>query len=157
MEWFTIISFVLIGIILIIVEIILIPGTTVVGIIGFCLTTAGIIISFRDYGPTVGWSVLSASALISGITLYVSLRTNIWKRFSLKTAIESKVNEGQQDQLKEGEEGVAVSALRPRGKAEIGGNFYEVATMGNFVESGARIRIIRISLNQIFVEAINQI
>lgn len=137
-----------------VVEVILIPGTTVVGIIGFCLTLAGIIMSFRMYGSSTGWMVLGASAVAAGAILYFSFRTRSWEWFSLKSKIDSKVNEGALDGLAAGQEGVAVSSLRPSGKADIGGKLIEVNTLGNFVESGTRLRIIRVENNRIIVEPI---
>jgi membrane-bound ClpP family serine protease len=152
MEWLTVISLVLVGIILIIVEIIFIPGTTIVGIIGFCLALGGVIMSFNYFGNPTGYAVMGGTAVVSGLVLFWSLRTKAWQRLSLKSAIRSKVNEGSLDSLKEGEEGVAVSSLRPSGKADLGGSLYEVTTLGNFVDSGTRVKVIRISSHQIIVE-----
>ena len=65
------------------------------------------------------------------------------------------LNEVQQDKFKVGTEGIAVSALRPIGKADFSDALAEVKTLGEYVESGARIRIIKVSSNQIIVESIN--
>ncbi|HEX5171980.1 MAG TPA: NfeD family protein [Cyclobacteriaceae bacterium] len=155
MEWVTVISLVLVGIVLIVVEIIFIPGTTIVGIIGFCVMLGGIVLSFSHFGQSTGWLVLGGSAVVTGLLVFLSLRTNAWERFSLKGSISSKVNEGSFTGLITGEEGISVSALRPSGKADIKGKLYEVTTLGNFVASGTKIKIIRILSNQIIVEPIN--
>ena len=154
MEWLIVISFVLLGIALMVAEIILIPGTTVVGIIGFCMTVGGIIMSFNYFGKSTGWIVLGSSAVAAGVMLYFSFRTRSWEWFSLKSQIDSRVNEGAHDGLSEGQEGVTVSSLRPSGKADIGGKLYEVNTLGNFVESGTKVKVIRIGGNRIVVEPI---
>jgi membrane-bound ClpP family serine protease len=155
MEWLTVISLILIGITLIVVEIIFIPGTTFVGIIGFCAILVGIIVSFSYFGESTGWLVLGGSAVITGVLVFSALRTNAWERFSLKSTIKSRVNEDSLTELKEGEEGITVSALRPSGKADIKGKLYEVTSQGNFVPSGTRIKISRVFTNQIIVEPIN--
>jgi membrane-bound ClpP family serine protease len=54
--------------------------------------------------------------------------------------------------LEVGAEGVAVSALRPSGKAEIAGKLYEVTTLGHFANAGTAVKVIRISSHQIVVE-----
>jgi len=46
----------------------------------------------------------------------------------------------------------SLSALRPVGKAEVGGRTFEVKTLGGYVTSGTKIRIIQILSNQIIVE-----
>ena len=157
MDWITVISLILIGIALVVVEIIFVPGTTVVGIIGFCMVLGGIVVSFSYFGQGTGWIVMGGSAVVTGILVYLSLRTKAWERFSLKSSINSKVNEGELVGLSSGEEGITVSSLRPSGKADINGKLYEVTTQGNFVSSGTKIKVIRISSNQVIVEPINQI
>jgi membrane-bound ClpP family serine protease len=54
-----------------------------------------------------------------------------------------------------GMEGQTVSALRPIGKAELNNQTVEVKTNGDYLDSGSRIRIIKIISNQIIVESIN--
>lgn len=155
MELITVISFLLVGIVLIIVEIVFIPGTTIVGIIGFLVTVAGIVMSFNFYGKPVGYMVLGISGVVSGSLLYWSLRSNVWSKFSLKNTIDSKVNEGQVEALQEGEAGTAISALRPMGKADFGGKQYEVSSLGHFVESGTKIKIVKIASHHIIVEPLS--
>jgi membrane-bound ClpP family serine protease len=98
---------------------------------------------------------MGGSAVVTGIVVFLSLRTKAWERFSLKDANDSKVNEGELLGLSSGEEGITVSSLRPSGKADINGKLYEVTTLGNFVSSGTKIKIIRISSNQVIVEPLN--
>jgi membrane-bound ClpP family serine protease len=76
----------------------------------------------------------------------------VWGRFALKSSNQSKVNEGELEGLAPGQEGVALSALRPVGKAEVGGRTFEVKTLGGYVTTGTKVRIIQILSNQIIVE-----
>jgi membrane-bound ClpP family serine protease len=154
MEWLTVISLIVIGIVLIIVEIIFVPGTTVVGIMGGILAAIGVVLSFNHFGDTIGWLTLASTALLSGIMFYWSLRSRAWERFSLKSSIDGRVNEVDTKSLRVGEEGKAISALRPVGKAELGGKFLEVTTLGSYIDTGTRIKIVRVSSNQIVVEPV---
>jgi membrane-bound ClpP family serine protease len=154
-EWITVISLILFGLFLIVAEIIFVPGTTLVGIVGFVFLVTGIGFSFNYFGAETGWTTVGATSVASGLILYYSFKVNVWSRFSLKSSIKSKVNEGALDSLTVGEEGQAVSALRPIGKAEIGSKMYEVKTLGEYLDSGSKIRIIKIESNQIIVEPIN--
>jgi membrane-bound ClpP family serine protease len=153
MEWTVVISLVVVGLVLLLIEILFVPGTTVVGIIGFVVLAIGVGLSFKYFGREVGWMALGTTSVLAGVTLYVSFKSNLWARFALKSAITSKVNEDPQG-IAVGEEGVALSALRPIGKAEIGKRTFEVKTQGGYVETGKRIRIIQIVSNQIIVEPI---
>jgi membrane-bound ClpP family serine protease len=154
-EWITVISLILFGLFLIVAEIIFVPGTTLVGIVGFLFLLTGIGLSFSYFGSETGWVTVGVSSVASGLILYFSFKANVWSRFSLKSSIKSKVNEGELDALRIGLEGHAVSALRPVGKAEIENKMYEVKTLGEYLDSGSRIRVIKIVSNQIIVEPIN--
>lgn len=147
-------SLIFFGILLVILEIIFIPGTTVVGIIGAGFMIAGVISGFNYFGQQGGWITLGATALSSAILVYYAFKANVWGRFSLKTANLGKVNEGELEGLTVGQEGVAISALRPSGKAEISDKTFEVKTLGAFVDAGSKIKIIKVNTNQIVVEPI---
>lgn len=154
-EWITVVSLILFGLFLIIAEIIFVPGTTLVGILGFIFLMLGVALSFSYFGSETGWTTVGISAVASGLIFYYSFKANIWGRFSLKSSIQSKVNEGDLDSLIVGTEGIAVSALRPVGKATLGEKMYEVKTLGEYLDSGSRVRVIKIIMNQIIVEPIN--
>lgn len=152
MEWLIVLSLLIIGLILIIVEVIFVPGTTVVGFIGFGIMLIGAWLAYGYFDQGVFWGIMGGTTLLSTIIFIWVFRAKPWQQFALKTASQSKVNEGITDGLKEGDEGVTVSVLRPVGKAEIGDKTVEVSTLGNYVQSGTPIRIIKISSNNILVE-----
>lgn len=153
-EWVTVISLILFGLILIIAEVIFVPGTTIVGVVGFLFLIVGIGYSFSYFGSETGWTTVGISATLSGLILYYSFKSNVWSRFSLKSSIQSKVNEGDLESLTIGTEGQAISALRPIGKASLGDKIFEVKTMGEYLDSGSKVRVVRIIMNQIIVEPI---
>jgi len=154
-EWVTVIALILFGLILIIAEIIFIPGTTIVGILGFLFLIVGVGFSFQYFGSETGWITVSISAAVSGLLLYYSFKSNVWGRFSSKSKIDSRVNEGLLDKIQVGNEGVTLSTLRPFGNAEVNDQIIEVKTFGNYLESGTKIKVVQINLNQIIVEQIN--
>ena len=154
-EWITVISLIGFGLALIVAEIIFVPGTTLVGVVGFAFLILGTGLSFRYFGGEVGWITVGCTSVASGVILYYSFSANVWGKFSLKSKSDSKVNEGELDQLTVGTEGQTLSTLRPVGKAELNNKIFEVKTLGEYLDSGKRIRVIKILSNQIFVEPIN--
>ncbi|MDZ4715054.1 MAG: NfeD family protein [Cytophagales bacterium] len=153
-EWITILSLITLGLALIIAEIIFVPGTTLVGLVGFGFLAFGVGLGFTYFGSATGWTITGSTAVASGLILYYAFKANVWGRFSLKSTIDSKVNEGELAAVTAGVEGVALSALRPSGKAEIETRTYEVRTLGNYVEAGTKVRVIQIVSNQIIVEPV---
>ena len=136
-------------------ELIFVPGTTIVGILGLAFSVGGIALSFDYFGDTVGFVVLVITSLLSLAALIYSLRSGVWQRFANKKAIESKFNEGKTKQLSVGDDGEAVSTLKPIGQAEFKDGIFEVTTLGNYLEPGNKVKIIRIDANKIYVKPIN--
>ncbi|MFZ5971083.1 MAG: NfeD family protein [Bacteroidota bacterium] len=155
MEWATIITLIFFGLALMIVEIIFVPGTTLIGVAGFVFMGLGVWFAFSNFGREAGWITLAGTTVASGLLLYFSFKSNVWGRFALKSVIDSKVNEGVPRPFETGQEGVAISALRPIGKAEVNNQTVEVKTLGGYLEPGTRIRIVKVLPNQIIVEPIN--
>lgn len=153
--WIIIIALLAIGLALLIAEIVFIPGTTLVGVLGIVFSIAGIVISYQHFGSEVGVYIIVGMGLATAAALYYSFKSGAWSKFSLKTSSQAKVNEGLVSELAIGDEGKALSTLRPVGKARFKNHEYEVKTLGDYVDNGTPIRIKLILSNQIIVEPIN--
>jgi len=151
-EWISVVAILLLGIGLIIVELIFIPGTTVVGVLGLGFCVGGIVMSFSYFGSAVGFIVLILTGVISVTALVISLRSGVWKKFSNESSIQSKFNEGTNELVKIGDEGLTLSTLKPYGKVEFNDKEFEVKTNGNYLERGVKVKIIHKDGNQIIVE-----
>lgn len=155
MDWLSVLSLILIGIILIVVEVIFIPGTTVVGILGSLFTIVGIAVGYSTFGSPIGSYILIATLFAIGVVFFIAFKTGAWSSFALKDAMVGKVNEDYKPNLQIEQRGVALSSLRPIGKAEFDDRTYEVRTIGNYVDAGHPLKIIKLEGNNIFVEPIN--
>ena len=153
--WIIILSLLLIGLALIIVELIFIPGTTVVGLLGLIFAITGVVISYSHFGNDIGFYILLTTIAATAIAVFYSFRSGAWSRFSLKSSNDGKVNEGIIAHLHIGDEGTTLSTLRPFGKATFDDKIIEVRTAGDYVEQGQKVKIIHIELNQITVQPIN--
>lgn len=155
MEWITVILLLVAGIILLIVEIIFVPGTTLLGILGVALMVFGVIIGYSKFGSQIGTFILIGAIVTGGTATFFSFRSGLWKRFALKTTNKSKINEDLKVEHLVGAEGIAFSALRPYGKAEIYDKIYEVKTLGNYLTTGSKIKVTSVDSNRkIYVEPI---
>ncbi len=153
MEWLTVLLLIVAGIALVIIEILFIPGTTVIGIIGVALLVFGIIFGYGKFGNTTGTIILISTLVVGGTATFISFRSGLWRTFALKSTNKSRVNEDLEIQQLLGAEGKAVSALRPYGKAEFYNKVYEVKSLGNYADSGSRVRVIKVDKNNtIYIE-----
>lgn len=155
MDWITVIVLLLAGIVLLIIEIIFIPGTTIMGIIGGALMVFGIIIGYSKFGSQTGTLILVGSMITGGVVTLISFKTGVWNKFALKNTNTAKVNEDLDIEHLLGAEGITLSALRPYGKAEIYNSEYEVKTLGNFLNPGVKIKVTNVDKDhKIYVEQI---
>jgi len=153
--WTVIIILILVGLLMMILEIIVIPGTGVAGIIGFVLMATGIWLAYTRQGIVAGHITLGATIAINVIGLILTLRSKTWKKAMLNTVNTGKVNEIKKGDLKVGEIGTTISRCAPMGKAEFKNTFYEVSTLSEFIDQEEKVKIIKISGNKIYIKKIN--
>ena len=124
--WIAIISLIIIGLALLVIELIFIPGTTIVGIIGLLCVISGLVLTFSNFGDTVGWTATGGTAIFSAAVFLYAFKSGAWSKFALKGKIDSKVNQDKPIQVKVGDVGKALSTLRPIGKGEFENEVLEV-------------------------------
>jgi len=154
-DYFLIGFLIIAGISLIIVEIIFVPGTTIVGILGFLVGLYGIYRSYELYGTDTGHLVMAGSLALGLVAIVLSFKSGAWNKFSNKSIMKTPVNDGLTSGLKVGDEGLSISSLKPVGKAEFNKKEYEVTSHGNFVLENTAIKIIKLERNKIIVKPIN--
>ena len=142
------------GLFLVIVEIVLIPGTTIAGIAGLFLMGAGIFWMYADHGPTAGHTALGITGVTSAIALYFSFKSKAWERFSNKSSIDGRANVID-EHIKVGDEGVTLSRLRPMGSVLINGIKTEAQTTGDGLEDNVTVVVTKVLPNKIIVKPKN--
>ena len=152
MHWILIATLIIIGLIFLALEILVIPGVGIAGIIGFILMAVGIWQTYAGYGTTTGHIVLASTFVLTILTLVLSLRSKTWRKLALSTSIDSKVNTIDDRVIKEGDSGKTISRLAPMGKAIINGEFFEVSTNGDFIDQQTEITVLKIDHNKIIVK-----
>lgn len=155
LEWIIVIFLILFGVGLIIAEIIIVPGMTFVGILGFIIAGAGVYMGFSNFGETTGYWLLGLSFVAAGGAIWYGLQHNTWSRFSLESSNKSRFNEDIAHQLKEGMIGRTISELRPQGKAQFGDNIFEVRTFGSYLENETEVRVAKVESLTVYVEPLS--
>ena len=140
------------GLLLVLVELFLIPGSTIVGFAGFGMTCYGVYGSFSVFGVLGGTITLVLTGAICIIGLIVSIKKKTWRLFALNSAIDEKVKTQDQSFLEVGSEGITVSDLRPGGTVSFDDKYFEVFSSSSFVEVGQKVKITSLNENKIFVD-----
>jgi membrane-bound serine protease (ClpP class) len=162
-----------IGIALLAVEILVIPGFGIAGISGIIMVLIGLVLSFQDFTiPITPYDVetfvkniftIMCSLLGSGIAIFLLIKympgIPIFHRLVL-TASETAQGgyvipsqpEGEDDLT--GRKGKAVTILHPTGKIEVNNHTLDVVTDGEYIEKGQAVEIVEVRGNRIVVKAL---
>ncbi len=147
-----IIVLMLVGILLILAEILLVPGIGVAGILGIASLGGSCFYAFREFGPEAGTVVTVINVvLIVLLTVYV-LRAKTWKKLALDTNIDSKVNIFDENALAVGDRGKTMTRLGPMGTAVFRGTRYEVISLEGVIDPAVDVEVVLMEDNKIYVK-----
>jgi membrane-bound serine protease (ClpP class) len=142
------------GLVSIAIEVFLLPGFGVAGILGIVLLGAAIVLAMLGSSPS--WTDIAQSLAVLGASLILTLTVIVtWFRhlpnstrfrgLLLKEGLHS--GEGYVSAVARndlvGKDAVALTDLRPSGTVEIGGERIDVVTEGDYVRAGTTVRIVR--------------
>lgn len=155
MDILIIVSLIIAGLILFIIEVFLLPGVSIAGIISAACMLYANYYAFDNLGILPGCITLAISAIgVIAITIWF-MRSKTVDKLSLKKTIDYKPEPLKGLNLKAGDEGVALTRLALIGNAEFDGNIIEVRSTGDFIEEKSRIRVNRIRDGIVLVEKAN--
>ena len=141
----------LLGIILLVVEIALIPGVGLTGVLGVASLVASVSYAFIALGTWQGWACVLVATVI-GVALFLwAVYGKTLDRVALKKKINSTVENPEATALKVGDKGVAVARLALIGEADFNGSRVEVRSCEGFIDEGTAIEVVRINNAEIIV------
>ena len=155
MEWLIILGLMLLGTFLLVAEIIFVPGTTIVGILGFIFSAYCIYLGYDYYGPSTGTLILIGGLILNVVALVIAFKGKSWERFSLKGTMTGKFNDDFKPDIKVGDHGKTISSLKPIGKAIFDDDIIEVRSNGGFITENIEIEVLRIESSKIIVQPVN--
>ncbi len=147
----SIILLILLGLFLLMLEILFVPGM-ILGFVSVILMIVGIFFSYKNYGSSTGTIVLIGTALATVAAVYWAFRSNVWKKLGVQSAIDGKANVLEKDAVKPGDAGKTISRLNPIGKASINNLQVEVQTRDGFIDEDKDIEVVKVFQNKIFVK-----
>lgn len=166
-EWIAVFG---LGVVLIGLELFLFPGTFTLGLGGAVLVLIALLMAMTDQYPGMpAWPSLpqlrlpvrnlAVSAVISVAGIW-ALGLILPRTPAYRTLVSTSASGMVTDKLREqeqstriGQVGVAVSVLRPGGKARFGNQLVDVVTTGEFLDRGTGVRVVAHSGHEAIVEA----
>ncbi|MBC11707.1 MAG: hypothetical protein CMM85_01905 [Rhodothermaceae bacterium] len=155
MELLVPIALILVGLALVAVEVTVVPGFNVVGVMGVLGAAVGVVVAFAEFGPVGGVGTLAATLLAAGGMAYLLYDSGAWDRFVLSDSLRRDADEDAVEVESRsrllGKTGTAVTPLRPGGVADLGGDRVEVETEGAFVAAGSAVRVVALNRQRVLV------
>lgn len=149
-------SLIIVGIILIILEIFIIPGFGIAGIIGIAMMIGGVFLVADTLMEGVIYLLITI--IVVGLLIFIGLKTGrlkkIWRKLTLG---EKQVSDAgyvaPKNEYREyvGKTGIALTLLRPAGTAEIDGDRVDVVTEGSFISKDSQIKVVAVEGTRIIV------
>jgi membrane-bound serine protease (ClpP class) len=155
------------GIVLLFVEVLILPGFTIAGVAGIIALVAGLGMSMVGSGATtiaimsvLGRVAIAILLALAGAFAVVRAlpRLPFGRRLVLQTDMEASdgyVSTPESDRHWLGRTGTAVSSLRPAGIADIDGARVDVVSDGDFIDAGAPVTVTRVDGNRIVVRRLH--
>lgn len=140
------------AIIFMLIELFVIPGISIAGILSFCCFGYTIYYAFVNLGMVGGFITLIVSAIICTAAIVWFMKSKTLDKLALKEKNTAKVNKGIDKGIKVGDTGICITRLAQIGNAEINGKIIEVKTLEGLLDEKTPIIVTRIDDKTIFVE-----
>lgn len=142
----------ILGVILLLVEIFVIPGFGIIGVVGIILMVTGLFLGLISDFKMIDYSILSvaitqlAAVFVATATFVFLLskmlpKSSIWNKLILQENISSRSGYAAKPAFEHlvGAEGIALTTLRPAGTAMINGKRIDVVTEGDYINHDSEI------------------
>lgn len=143
-----------IGVVFFLIEIFLLPGISIAGVIGGLFIGASIFCGYYFLGSTVGTLILVGGLIFFGIAIWWFMRSRALDKMALKTDIDSKIEPLKGLDIKVGDTGETMSRLAPMGKIKINGAIVEAKTNDDFIDPDEEIIVLQVFNTNVLVERI---
>jgi membrane-bound ClpP family serine protease len=144
MTLFIIILLIVLGVVLLLLEFLVIPGITLAAIGGVLMIAGGIYLSYDHYGTAIGhWTVLATIVFCGGV-LALALKSKTWNKIMLNAEVDSKVDKLEEESITIGDQGVCMSRLAPMGKIKINKTIVEAKSTGAYIDEKSKVEVVGI-------------
>lgn len=157
-SWIALLLF-LLGLILCAIEI-FVPGFGIFGILGLASIVGSIFLTTPDIATAIQYSaiVLAIAVILTPILVKILSKRKFFDKLMVKEQLTTEKGYTARNQsLNErvGAEGTALTVLRPAGTMELpDGTHLDVVTRGDFIEQGAKVKVIGIDGTWLIVQEI---
>ena len=155
-SWIYAVGLLVMGFVLFYLEVFVIPGVNIFGILGFVSLLTGIVYAYVRLGPGAALWLGAGTALATAILVWLVLRLRAWQRLVLHRGNTSQEGySAAPADLAElaGQTGEALTPLRPSGRARFGERIVDVVSEGDFIARGTPVAVLEVVGSRVVVQA----
>ena len=154
LPWVYAIGLLTMGFVLLLLEVFVVPGVNVFGVLGFLSLLTGIVYSYVRLGAGAALALGTWTALATAVLVWLVLRNRTWQRLVLHRG--NTTQEGYSAtpaDLAElaGQTCEALSPLRPSGRARFGERIVDVVSEGGFIPRGTPVAVLEVVGSRVVV------
>ena len=153
--WYIVLLIVL-GLLFLVAELLLFPGVSIGAILSVICYGGAIWYAFDSMGTTAGVITVVVVAVLSLVSLIISLRAKTWQRLALKQEIQSTSMPAPEKEVALGAVGVTISRLSPMGKVSIDGKIFEAKSVDVYIDQRQNVEVVGFENFNVIVRKINQ-
>ncbi len=132
------------GVAFLMLEVFVVPGFGLTGLLGLGMTFAGVYLAFPD--PHEAVKVVSTSVILTTVILALFITyfpsTRMFREVTLSAVIKGGTAAKVENIKYVGKTGVAVTDLNPAGRVKIEGESVQVVSDGQFISSGSEVKVV---------------
>ena len=147
LPWVYALGLLIIGFCLVLLEIFVIPGFNVFGVLGVATICVGIAFAYLRLGVAAAVVVGTLGILGTVALVWLLIRNRAWQRLVLESQTDkaSGYHAAPTGMASlSGKAGVALTPLRPAGRARFGEEIVDVVTEGSFIDTGTRVEVLAV-------------
>lgn len=159
-----------VGLVLLALEIFVIPGFGVAGIAGIILIFVSLFLSLVPSGPLMDFDSISVAIIqLTGAIVAAFILILILAKFLPKSRTFNKLILADEERAEQGfvsypsekelvgQQGIALTTLRPAGTAEFNGRRYDVMADWDYIEKGSKIVVLRVEGVKVVVKQVKEV
>lgn len=149
-----IIALVISALLLLLIELFVIPGSSLAALLSAICLAWAVAYAFINISALAGIITLIIALILGSCVLTVFMRSKTLDKVALTEEVASTVDRSAAAQVQVGEKGYAVTRLALIGNAEINGHIVEVRSADGFLNEKTPIVVVRVTDNEIIVQEI---
>ena len=145
----SVVAVLVVGLLLLFVELAVLPGFGVAGVLGLLALVIGAFTAWVELGPFWGLVSGGVSLLAAGLMLYVIPKSKAGQKMVLEHAVTGVSQQDRSDLV--GRRGKTVTPLRPTGRVRFGHDEVDVMTEGEYIEADQEVEVMSVAGPRIVV------